>query len=217
MAPIGEIMTSDSLKQAVKNYQPGGPWIHIAAMFYEAQENGENIYDVEMSKAQVTRLLTAYGFLRLKRPECLNVPPEQFLASARAVAYLPRIYGRLPSETRDRDIQEYIEKVLRGQLTGTHLETLSMRAAGHKQGVNIGSAIMDRKISTTTIEEDEIAIIGKTLDHFDDMLNYFIKKHGYEKIRQNFSHQFWDMSVKCNCVSDAQYQKNWEQRKESVL
>ncbi|MBE3036836.1 MAG: hypothetical protein IMZ70_07145 [Candidatus Atribacteria bacterium] len=186
-------------------------------MLYEAQENGENIYDVEMSKAQITRLLTAYGFLKLKRPDALSLPPDQFLASARAVAYLPRIYGRLPVETRDRDIQEYIEKVLRGQLTGTHLETLSMRVAGNKQGLNIGMSIMDRKISTTTVEEDEITIMGKALDHFDDMLNYFIKKHGYEKIRRHYSRQFWDMSVKCNCISDAQYQKNWETRKESVL
>jgi hypothetical protein len=210
-------VANEKLKEAAKNYNYAGPWINLAAMFYEAQENGEDIYDVKMSKTQVTRLLTAYGFLKLKRPEALNLPPDQFVASARAVAYLPRIYGRLPPETRERDIQEYIEKVLRGQLTGTHLETLSMRAAGHKQGVNIGTAILDRKITQTTIEEDEIIIIGKTLDHFDDMLNYFIKKHGYEKIRQHYSRQFWDMSVKCNCISDAQYQQNWEQRKESVL
>jgi hypothetical protein len=210
-------MANEKIKKAVQDYRHGGSWVGLAAMLYEAQGNGEDIYDVEMSKTQVLRLVTAYGFLKLKRPDALSVPSDQFVASARAVAYLPRIYGRLPSETRERDIQEYIEKVLRGQLTGTHLETLSMRAAGHKQGVNIGTAILDRKITNTTIEEDEMALVEKALDHFDDMLNYFIKKHGYEKIRKHYSRQFWDMSIKCNCISDAQYQHNWEQRKESVL
>jgi hypothetical protein len=212
-------MPLEQLLQAVRDNKAGAPWVILAAMLCEAQENGEDISeDIGLSSTQVQRLVRAYSFLRLKRPDVLSLPPGDIKASARAVAYLPRIYGRLPLETRDRDIQEYIEKVLRGQLTGTHLETLSMRVAGNKQGVAMGSAIMDRKISNTTVDEDEIAIIGKTLDHFDDMLNYFIKKHGHEKIRLFFSRQFWEMSIKCNCISDAKYQENWEtKRKETVL
>jgi hypothetical protein len=211
-------MTEQTLQAAVTDYKNGAPWIILATLLCEAQENGEDILNVDLSSTQVQRLVRAYNFLKLKRPEVLDLPPHEIKASARAIAYLPRIYGRLPVETRDRDIQEYIEKVLRGQLTGTHLETLSMRVGGKKQGINMGTAIMDRKISTTTIEEDEIALIGKTLDHFDDMVNYFLKKHGYEKIRGHFSRQFWEMSIKCNCISDAEYQENWEtKRRETVL
>ena len=207
------------IDEAVKEYKlkKGTTWIPLAKLLSEAQVRGKDLSGVGLSESSLKRFTSAYDFLEIHRPDSLKPPYDLIQASARSVAQLPRIYGKLPQETRDKDIQEYIEKILCGALGGEHAEVTAMRLGGDRQGISLGSSLSDRKISKATIEEDELAIVGKTLDYFDDQIRLFIRKHGYEKLRRLFSIQCEELTIKLNCISDSEYKKQWDSRKETSV
>jgi hypothetical protein len=215
-------MINQKIIDAVKEYKDSSDrcfWIPLANILFEAQGKEDLSYLIKngLSESSIKRLITAYGFLKIHRPDTLKPPYDQVQNSARAVSFLPTIYGLLPKETRNKDIQEYTERILSGSLTGNHVEVVVMRLKGNKQGINIGSAwttLLDRKVSNFTLEEDELAIAGKVIDCFEDQIHIFIKKYGFEKLREHFSNQCSEIAVELNCISDPEYKKQRDSRKD---
>ena len=193
-------------------------WVPLAKLLFEFQGK-EDFSNVEgLSKIGINRLVSSYGFLNIHRPDALKSPYDQINNSARAISFLPVIYGQLSKETRDKDIQEYIERILSGKLSGNHVEVVAMRLKGEKQGIALGSSwtrLLDRKISTGTLEENELILVGKIMGCFEDQIQVFIKRFDYDTLRKHFSILCKEIVVDLNCISDAEYRKQWEGKNRS--
>ena len=90
-------MNQEKFNAAVEEFKTSRykKWIPLAGLIIEAREKGEFIYGIEgmeKVKAHIGRLVTAYRFLALRRPELIK-HPENLNVAYRGFSGLPIVYA----------------------------------------------------------------------------------------------------------------------------
>jgi hypothetical protein len=204
----------EEIKKAAEAYNKGGPWITFARLLAEARDHGEKIDygSFGHSTSKIKRLTQAYRFLEIYSPEVLKQPPETVIADPRSIACLPNLYSRLPVETRDVQILEYLKKVLNKELSANQLEVLSI-SLKKKDFVTEMTQPRDRELlPMIPLEQEDIQALGKGLEFFRDTIKTAIKRHGYNTLNRYFSTTCDDLATILNCIADPVFRRSWEER-----
>jgi hypothetical protein len=202
-------MDQQKFNAAVKEFKESTHnWVKIARLLVEAYDQGENLNGIEgigNLRNNLGRLISAYRFLDLRRPEALK-DPKKMNVSFRGFSSLPLIYSRLNPETRETEIEKILDKVLTGDLTAYETEVLSAKLAGKPYG-NLGI----KKVDLTDKDSNNVK---EVLEKFNIYLNEIIAKYDYEVLRGKFSSTCDTIATKLNCIADPGYKKMWEERRE---
>jgi len=186
-------------------------WIALAGLLIEARENGEFVYGiegVEKIKAHIGRLITAYRFLSVRRPELIK-HPENVNVAYRGISGLPVVYSRLSSSTREKEIEELLDKVLQGKFPPYRVEVLAAKLEGKPYG-NLG-------VKKILLEGPEYDTVKKNLSDLTIYLNGIIASFGYETLREKFATECDNIATKLLCIADPSYKKMWDERKEEKI
>jgi hypothetical protein len=190
---------SENVKTAIKAYKDGGHWLHLVKFLMESKDNHEDLSDVGLSSSQINRMITAYRFLEVKRPELLR-EPEKLTASIGALSILPTMSGKLPAET----IDDYFEKIITGEIS-------------EKKLLKISTSLSDTSQPLTPLEEGEDQKVAEILQETLKTLNMLITKYGHEALRNHHAQICDDLATQFRCVADPGYKKQWDSRKEGKL
>ena len=182
-------------------------WINVARLLVEAYDQGENLNSIEgigKLKGNLGRLISAYRFLYLRRPDILK-HPEKMNISFRGFSSLPRIYSRMNPETREKDIEELLDKILKGDVPAYGTEVLCAKL-GDKPYGNLG-------VKKTEMTDKDANNVKEKLENFNIYLNGAIAKYDYEALREKFSSICDTIATKLNCIADPGYKKLWDERR----
>lgn len=205
---------SEEISKAAEVYNNGGPWITFAKVLAESRDRGEK-YDsggFGHSPSKIKRLTQAYRFLEIYSPETLQMPPETVIADPRSISCLPNLYSRLPPETRDVQILEYLKKVLNKEISSNQLEVLSVSL---KKKDFIADMVQSRGkelLPMVPLEQEDIQVLGKGLEFFRETLKTAIKRHGYNTLNKYFAVTCDDLATILNCIADPVFRQSWEER-----
>ena len=200
---------------ALTVFKQGGPWITLAKELAIARDRGDNLNIIDLPLFKTKRLIAAYRFLEIQRPDVLNLPPEQVIADYRAISGLPNLYSRLPKETRDQEILDCLDKVLRKEISAYALESQATALAKIDK---IGKQLVKKEQKPTMpLDQEEIQVLGKGLTFFKGLLDTTIRKFGYDAINKHYSEICDEIAVTLNCIADPGFRKSWEEREEIVL
>ena len=206
-------MDQQKFKEAIKelNASKYKKWIPLARLLVEAQDKNEfldGIDGMEEIKSHVPRLITAYRFLALRRPELIQ-HPERLNIAFRGFSGLPLVYSRLNVKTREKEIEDLLDQVIQGKCPPYRVEVLAAKLNGKPYG-NLGA----KKIP---LEGQEYETVKKNLSDLTIYLNGIISSFGYEALREKFSSECDQIATKLLCIADSSYKKMWDERKEERI
>lgn len=205
---------SEEISKAAEAYNNGGPWITFAKVLAEARDRGEK-YDnggFGHSPSKIKRLTQAYRFLEIYSPETLRMPPESVKADPRSISSLPNLYSRLPPETRDVQILEYLKKVLNKELSSNQIEVLSLSLKRKDFVMEMVQSRGKELLPLVPLEQEDIQVLGKGLEFFRDTIKTAIKRYGYETLNKYFAVTCDDLATILNCIADPAFRQSWEER-----
>lgn len=206
-------MNQEKFNAAIEEFKTSRykKWIPLAGLIVEAREKGEFIYGIEgmeKVKAHIGRLVTAYRFLALRRPELIK-HPENLNVAYRGFSGLPIVYARMSPGTKEKEIEELLDKVIQGKFPPYQIEVLAARLDGKPYG-NLG-------VKKIPLEGMEYDTVKKNLSDLTIYLNGIIASFGYETLREKFSVECDSIATKLLCIADPGYKKMWDERKEEKL
>lgn len=206
------ISPSEEVLNAVKAYKQGSAhWINLAKALTAGKDREEDFTSIGVSYSQIKKLITAYGYLEVRRPDLLT-EPDKVKASIDSLALLPYLSSKAPPEIVD----ECFEKVLSGAMSRTMLYEVL-----HKYEVGRPATIQRVKESAASSMEEMSVIDNRWLlmvFHFILMtLETMIQKYGYEALRKSHSKICDDLATQFRCIADPGYKKQWDERKVGQL
>ena len=190
-------------------------WIPLAELVAEAYDEGYDFSAVGIHKQQVNRLSSAYRFLKKWRPEIIK--SKKINTSFRNISFLPAIYGSLNETTRDKEIEIYIDKTLRGEYSCTKLEGIKVSLNAKASGKTSPFENLPIESEAVTTEDQNDQFINRTFDFFRSFLNTMIRDHGYTKLRQKYARKCSELAVQLESIADAQYKEERDNQKEIKL
>jgi len=117
-------MTNDQKNEiftAIEIFRDNGSWIPLAKLLSEAKiQNKNEDFSFTGLKNNANRMIAAYQFLEVRRPDILETP-EEILGQFRAFACLPTLSHRLEriipdKNDRDKRLDAILEKVIRNEI-----------------------------------------------------------------------------------------------------
>lgn len=208
-------MIQQSILDALEIFKQGGPWITLAKELALARDRGDDLTTLDLPIFKTKRMIAAYRFLEIQRPDVLTLPPEQVIADYRAISGLPNLYSKLPKETRDQEILDCLDKVLKKEITAYALEN---RATALAKIDKVGKQLVKKEQKPDVpLDQEEIQVLGKGLTFFKGLLDTAIRKYGYDATNKHFSEICDELAITLNCIADPGFRKSWEEREEIIL
>jgi hypothetical protein len=200
---------SEKLLNAVKVYRAGGQlhWLDFTKVIIEAKENHEDISTIDFSLPQISRMIAAYRFLEVKRPEILK-SPEELKGSITALSLLPHMAGKLAPEV----IENYLEKILSGELREDEMKKISVEF-----DISQPSPTRIESEPVVPLDDNEDLKIAGIFKTTMDTLNSLVTKYGHEALRKNHAQICDDLATQFRCVADPGYKEQWDKRTEGTL
>ena len=121
----------------------------------------------------------------------------------------PLFMPRMSPSTREKEIEELLDKVIQGKFPPYQIEVLAARLDGKPYG-NLG-------VKKIPLEGPEYDTVKKNLSDLTIYLNGIIASFGYETLREKFSAECDSIATKFLCIADPGYKKMWDERKEEKL
>jgi len=198
----------------VELFKQTGQWLPLARQIAEARDQGKIFREGELIPcfSDIKRMANAYRFLEAKRPEVLKEPIAK--GTFRQISYLPHIFSLLPEEGRDALIEEYLDKILKGEMAVNRLTDISVELKGGRNEVKKEIPVSSPPIDIT---QEDMEYVGVSINFIEQTLKLMVTKYGYEALYQKHASKCDALATLLRCIADPEYKKMWEERREGTV
>ena len=195
----------ETLLLAVKEFQSGRHWMHLAKLLAEAPS--EELSDLGISDADVQDLISAYRLLEVRRPEILEVP-EKIKCDFRVISAILTLFPKFPEETRQMDQDILVDKAIGGEITMKEIKEMKFVLKKRKEPLH---CYFEEK-SSLPLDRRELDLLGKNLILFEEYLKLTIDKFGFEDVRKRYEKKCDDLATFLRCIADPGYKEQRDKR-----
>ena len=196
----------ETLLLAVKEFQSGRHWMHLAKLLAEGPS--EDLSDLGISDADIKDLLSAFWLLEVRRPEILKTP-ENVAGGFKVLSMVPTLLEKFPEETREMEQEILIDKAIRGEVTMNEFTAMKSVLIKRK---NPHHCKFEEK-SSSPFDERDMDLLGKNLFLFEEYLKLTIDKFGFEGVWKRYAKKCDDLATLLQCIADPEFKELWDKRK----